>query len=150
MIFEFRKCTMNDLDFIIHLKELGMKWYIEKLYGWDYEIQKEKTLNELSKNLHNMKVIIVDGKDVGVTTFCENDNFYEIGLIVIHPNFQNKGIASQILKEYITIAQNRKKRIIIKTFKENPAQNLYSKLGFKICNIDNTHIHFEIDFKNNT
>lgn len=147
MDFKLRKCTMNDLDFIIHLKELGMKWYIEKIYGWDYEVQKEKTLNELNKNLNNMNIIVVDGKDVGVTTFCENCDFYEIGLIVIHPNFQNKGIASQILKEYISIAQTNKKRIIIKTFKENPAQKLYLRLGFEICSIDSTHIHFEINFK---
>ena len=146
MILKLRKCSIDDLEFIIHLKELGMKWYIEKIYGWDYKIQKEKTLNELNKNLKNMNIIIVDGKDVGVTTFCDNDDFYEIGLIIIHPDYQNKGIASQILKEYISIAQNSKKRIIVKTYKENPAQRLYLRLGFKIINTDNTHIHFEINF----
>ena len=147
MILNFRNCTYNDLDFILHLKELGMKWYIEKLYGWDYEVQKEKTIKEYNENFKNMKIIVVDKQDVGITTFCEKDNLCEIGLIAIHPAYQNKGIASQILKNYISIARNKKKRIFIKTYKENPAKRLYSRLGFQVYKTDNTHIYFQINFE---
>ena len=59
MDFTLRNCTLNDLDFILNLKELGMKWYIEKLYGWNAEIQKAKTLEELNKYLNDMKIIMI-------------------------------------------------------------------------------------------
>ncbi|MBR3885049.1 MAG: GNAT family N-acetyltransferase [Clostridia bacterium] len=146
MDFTLRECLMSDAKFILKLKELGMKWYIEKLYGWNVDVQMEKTIAELNENLNNMKIIVAEDKDIGVTTFTEYDNYFQVGLIVIHPDFQNKGIASQIIKNYIEIAKNKQKRIIIKTFKENPAQNLYKRLGFQVYETDNTHLHLEINF----
>lgn len=146
MDFTLRDCLMSDAKFILKLKELGMKWYIEKLYGWNVDVQMEKTIAELNENLNNMKIIVAENKDIGVTTFTEYDNYFQVGLIVIHPDFQNKGIASQIIKNYIEIAKNKRKRIIIKTFKENPAQNLYKRLGFQVYETDNTHLHLEINF----
>ena len=146
MEFTLRDCTLQDLDFIIELKILGMKWYIEKIYGWNLERQKELTLNELNRNLPNIKIIVADGKDVGTTCLLEYDDYFQVGLIVIHPDYQNKGIATKILSDYIALANSKKKRIAIKTFKENPAQKLYQRLGFKIYNTDNTHLHLEIKF----
>ena len=146
MDFTLRDCLISDAKFILKLKELGMKWYIEKLYGWNVDVQMEKTIAELGENLNNMKIIVAEGKDIGVTTFTEYDDYFQVGLIVLHPDFQNKGIASQIIKNYIEIAKNKRKRIIIKTFKENPAQNLYKRLGFQVYETDNTHLHLEINF----
>ena len=89
MNYKLRECTLNDLDFILKLKELGMKWYIEKIYGWDASVQKQKTLKELQNNLGNMKIIVVEGKDAGVTTFIEADNYFQVGLTIILPQYQN-------------------------------------------------------------
>lgn len=150
MIYRLRECKLDDLDFILKLKEFGMKWYIEKIYGWDINVQKQKTLKELHNNLNNMKIIMVDGNDVGVTTFIETDSYFQVGLLIILPEYQNKGIASSIIREYIQIANNKKKRIIIKTYKDNPAQNLYKRLGFNIYNTDDTHIYLDIDFEKNS
>lgn len=150
MIYRLRECKFDDLDFILKLKEFGMKWYIEKIYGWDINVQKQKTLKELHNNLNNMKIIMVDGNDVGVTTFIETDSYFQVGLLIILPEYQNKGIASLIIREYIQIANNKKKRIIIKTYKDNPAQNLYKRLGFNIYNTDDTHIYLDIDFEKNS
>ena len=46
---KFRKCDYNDLDYILKLKELGMKWYIEKINGWDINKQIIRTKKELDK-----------------------------------------------------------------------------------------------------
>ena len=146
MNYKLRECTLNDLDFILKLKELGMKWYIEKIYGWDASVQKQKTLKELQNNLGNMKIIVVEGKDAGVTTFIEADNYFQVGLTIILPQYQNKGLATSIISEYIIIAKRKKKRIIIRTYKENPVQNLYKRLGFNIYKTDDTHIYLDINF----
>ena len=147
MKFDFRDCTFKDVDFILELKTLGMKWYIEKLYGWDINIQKQKTMEELYGHINDTKIITLNGQDIGVTTFIEYDDYYEVGLIAIHPNFQNMGIATCIINQYINTARLNGKRIIIKTYKENPAQNLYLRLGFKVYKTDDTHLYFEIVFK---
>lgn len=146
MNYSLRDCSLNDLDFILHLKELTMKWYMQKIYGWDYEVQKQKTANEITKYGSNMKIIVVDNKDIGVTTFINSNDYYKVGLTIIHPDYQRKGIATDLINKYIDIAKANKKKIIIKTYKENPAKNLYLKLGFCIYKTDNTHIYLEINF----
>lgn len=147
MKYNLRKCTFDDIDFIFELKKLCLKWYIEIVYGWDDKIQYIKTRNELNRNIEYMKIVCVDDKAIGVTTFSEKDGCYRIGLTMIHPDYQNKGIGSAVIQDYINLAEKDNKRIIIKTYKENPAQNLYRRLGFKIYNEDSTHIYLEINKK---
>lgn len=142
----FRNVIYDDCEFILKLKELCLKWYIEIIYGWDTNIQREKTKHELKKHIDDMKIIIIDNKDVGVTTFYEEDGEYVVGLIMVHPDCQGLGIGSKIINEYINIAKKENKRIIIKTYKLNPAKNLYERLGFKVYNEDSTHVYLDIDF----
>ena len=85
-----------------------MKWYIEKIYGWDTDIQREKTKHEIENHKNDMRIIEVDDNDIGVTTFYEENNEYVVGLIIVHPDYRGKGVATNIIKKYIDIA----KRII--------------------------------------
>lgn len=144
MKYNLRKCTFDDIDFIFELKKLCLKWYIEIVYGWDDKSQYNKTKNELNRNIEYMKIICVDDMAVGITTFSEEDGCYRVGLTMIHPDYQNTGIGSAVIRDYINLAEKDNKRTIIKTYKDNPAQNLYKRLGFKVYNADSTHIHLEI------
>lgn len=137
----FRKCEYDDLEFILKLKELCFKWYIEIIYGWDIDKQREFTKRELDEHLKDMKIITMDENDIGLTTFYNENDIYVVGMIMIHPEYQNKGIATNILKEYIEIARKDNKKIILKTYKKNPARKLYERLGFKIYKEDETHVH---------
>ncbi len=146
MNIEFRNCEYYDVDFILNLKELCFKWYIEKIYGWDINIQREKTIQELDKHINDMRIIKINSKDIGITTIFEEENTYVVGMIIIHPDYQNKGIATNVINEYINIAKKENKRIIIKTYKKNMARNLYERLGFELYNEDETHVYMHIDF----
>ncbi len=46
-----------------------------------------------------MKIICIANIAVDVTTFSEEDGFYRVGLTMIHPDYQNKGISSDVLKD---------------------------------------------------
>ena len=147
MIIKYRNCEYKDLELIIRLKELGMRWYIEKIYGWNIEIQREKTKREIDKFIDTMKIIVIDDKDVGVTNFFEEKGIYHVGLIIIHPDYQGKGIATKIISGYIDTARQENKDIIIKTYKDNPAKRLYERLGFKQYKEDDTHVYLCINYK---
>ena len=144
--YKLRNCEYKDIDYILELKRLCLKWYIEIIYGWDDLVQKEKTIEELDSHKDDMKIITLNSQDIGITTFYEENGIYVIGLTIVHPDYQNKGIATSILSNYINIAKANHKRIIIKTYKDNPAKVLYTRLGFKIYDTDTTHIYMEIDF----
>lgn len=147
MNYILRECTFDDFDFIFELKKLCLKWHIDIVYGWDDESQYNKTRNELNRNIDYMKIIYVDNISVGVTTFYKEDDSYRVGHTMIHPDYQNKGIGSAVIRDYINLADKDNKRIIIKTYKDNPAQNLYKRLGFKVYHEDSTHIHLETNKK---
>lgn len=144
MQYELRQCKYDDLNLIFELKKLCLKWYIDTIYGWNDEIQFKKTNNELIRNIDSMKIIQVGERDIGVTTFFKRADFHQVGLTMIHPDYQSRGIGGRIIKDYIAQAKRDNKRIIIKTYKENSAQNLYKRLGFKVYNTDETHIYLEI------
>lgn len=146
MGYALRNCTYDDIDFIVDLKESGLKWYIEELYGWDRNVQKEKTVRELDRHIYDMKIIATDKRNIGVTTFYSEAGEYVIGLIIIHPDYRNKGIATSVLSGYINIAKKEQKRIRIKTYIKNPARKLYERLGFRLYDTSETHAHYEIDF----
>ena len=141
----FRGVNYDDCEYILNMKELCLKWYIEIIYGWGTKIQKKKIKEELEKHKDDMRIIVKDNKDIGVTTFYEENNEYVVGLIMVDPELQGSGIGTKIISEYIDIAKEDKKRIIIKTYKLNPAKRLYERLGFKIYKEDNTHVHLEIN-----
>lgn len=94
--------------------------------------------------MNDIRIIRVNDKDVGVTAFHKNKDYYCIGLTIVHPDYQNMKIATSILSDYIECAKKDNKRIIIKTYKYNPAKKLYKRLGFKIYNEDKTHVYMEI------
>ena len=148
MNVQFRNLKYDDCEFILKLKELGLKWYIEIIYGWDINIQREKTKHEIDKFIDTMKIIVMDNKEIGVTNFFEENNEYVVGLIIIHPDYQGNGIATNIINDYIDIARKGNKKIRIKTYKYNPAKKLYERLGFKQYNEDDTHVYLSIDFNN--
>ena len=146
MEIRFRKCEYDDLEFILKLKELGMKWYYEKTYGWDINFQRERTKREIEKFIDTLKIIIVDDKDIGVLNFFEDNNELVIGLIIINPDYQRKKIATTIINDCINTAKKENKTIRISTYKYNPAKILYERLGFKQYSEDDTHVYLHIKF----
>ena len=36
--YKKRDCTYDDLEYILVLKDLCLRWYIEKIYGWDIDV----------------------------------------------------------------------------------------------------------------
>ena len=145
---EYRKVDISDLEFILKLKELCLKWYIEVIYGWDIDVQREKTKHEIEKLKDHMRIIIKDGIDKGITTFykdLESDE-YVVGLTMIDPSCQGLGIGTKIISEYIDIARKDNKRIRIKTYELNPAKRLYERLGFKEYDHKDYHSYLDIDF----
>lgn len=133
-----RKCKKEDLKFLLNLKEKCFRWYIEKIYGWDDNVQVDLTKNEMAKNLKNMYIIQTKGKDIGLFTYSIDSNEdICIGMFAIIPKYQNRGIGRDILVKLIEA--NPDKRFYLKTYKENPARHLYERVGFTIYDQTTTH-----------
>ena len=144
MEYSFRDCKLEDFEFLFELKKQNFKWYVEKIWGWDDDVQREWLKRDLDKTIKHKKIIVVEGKDIGVysTTITENNDFLieEISLI---KEFHNKGIGTNILNEQLSINNIKKIRTILQVFKDNLAKNLYERIGFSIYNETETHYQME-------
>lgn len=60
--------------------------------------------------------------------FGVEDGSYEIGNICIIPEYQGKGIGTQILTDIIKL--HKEQDLHLQYFKQNPVGKLYEKLGF--------------------
>ena len=144
MEYSFRNCTVNDFDFLFELKKQNFKWYVDKIWGWKDDEQKERLKQDLEEHLAHKRIILIDNKPVGiyVVHITENGDLF-INEISILKEYQHKGIGRKILEEQLN--ENRQKgiRTILQVFKDNPAKTLYEELGFKVYGENETHYQME-------
>lgn len=144
MEYSFRDCTLDDFDFLFELKKENFKWYVDKIWGWNDDDQKQRLKQDLEEHLAHKRIILVNNKKVGVYAvhITENGDLF-INEISILKEYQHKGIGRKILEEQLK--ENRQKgiRTILQVFKDNPAKSLYEKLGFKVYGETETHYQME-------
>lgn len=142
MKYTFRPCVLGDFDFLFMLKKDNFRRYIEEIWGWNEEEQKNRLKEDLKKHLDHKKIILLDDKPIGVyvTHFTENGDLF-INEISILKEYQNKGIGTNIISKQLK--ENKGTRTILQVFKNNPAKKLYEKLGFKVYNETETHYQME-------
>ena len=124
---EFHK----DYDFVYEVKKNAYKKYVEECWGsWIEEDQRNYFKNFIEQVKENAYIIQLNGKDIGFYNGeILEDGSYEIGNICIIPEYQGRGIGTEILKDMIELHQQED--IHIQYFKQNPVGNLYRRLGFK-------------------
>ena len=125
-----RPYSDTDYKFVYEIKKNAYKKYVEECWGSWIEEDQIKYFNNFINKVKDNAFIIMDRENIiGFYNgeLLENGN-YEIGNICIIPEYQGKGIGTNILKD--KIEENKDRDIEIQYFKENPVESLYTKLGF--------------------
>jgi len=74
----------------------------------------------------------------------KNDLKLTIVEIQIAPEFQGRGIGTEVLRDIIEIGRENRLKVALGVLKVNEkAERLYEKLGFKIIGETNTHFLME-------
>lgn len=122
---KIRKADVQDISFIDNVYNLN----IDKLHGKKRSHGKWLELLNASSSEH---FIVSMDVDVGWIRLDYYKNYLELGMIQIHPNFQNRGIGKKIIIEVENFAlKNECKTIIIHTTEDNViAQKLYASSGY--------------------
>lgn len=144
MKYSFRKCTVEDFEFLFKLKKQNFKWYVDKIWGWIDEEQKDRLKKDLEEHLAHKQIILIDEKEIGVyakhITEAGDCFINEISLL---KEYQCQGIGTEILSKQLTENKSKNIRTILQVFKDNPAKQLYEKLGFIIY--DETETHYKME-----
>lgn len=120
----------NYKEFVYQTKKEAYQKYVEEYWGnWNEEEQRkyfEDFINTVKKDAY---IIQLNGKDIGFYNGQTlEDGSYEIGNICIIPEYQGKGIGTQVLKDIMHLHKDQD--IHIQYFKQNPVGKLYEELGF--------------------
>jgi ribosomal protein S18 acetylase RimI-like enzyme len=126
------KATFEDLFKILSLQKLA--YLSEAKLVNNYSIQPlTQTLEELEKEFTQSIVLkIEDDKTneiIGSVRSYEKDNRVYIGKLMVHPDYQNKGIGTKLLKKIEMYYQNK----IFELFTSSKSEKnirLYKKLGY--------------------
>lgn len=120
----------NYKEFVYQVKKNAYKKYVEEIWGpWNEEVQRELYEKFINHVQEDAWIIQLNGKDIGFFNGeTLEDGSYEIGNICIIPEYQGKGIGTQVLKDIMKLHQNQ--TLHIQYFKQNPVGKLYERLGF--------------------
>ena len=95
-----QKANVNDAEEILALQKLAYK-NEAKLHD-DFQIPPlVESLDELRNRFktHVFLKVTNEGEIIGSVRILQKDNTCHIGRLMVHPNFQNRGIATRLLKE---------------------------------------------------
>ena len=121
----------NYKEFIYQTKKEAYKKYVEECWGsWNEEDQRKYFENFINTVSDDAWIIQLNGKDIGFYNgLTLDDGNYEIGNICIIPEYQGKGIGTQVLKDVMELHKDQD--LHIQYFKQNPVGSLYERLGFE-------------------
>ena len=146
MIIENAK--ISDAKEILTLQKLA--YHSEaKLYN-DFNIAPlTQTLEEIKEEFKDKKFLKVEvnGKIIGsVRAFEKNEakkgkETCYIGRLIVHPDFQNKGIGTKLLKKVEKSFGNAKRYELFTGYKSKKNIYLYQKLGYKVFKTEKISEH---------
>ncbi len=146
MVYEVVEVEYDDYEFIYEVIKITLKEYIEKIWGWNEDLEHLFFKEEM--NEEEAYIIKVDNERVGYLSLAEQKNEIEIENFLLLPKFQNKGLGKDIMKDLIKKSKRKKKKIVLKTFKINErANNFYRKLSFKLTGEDENYFMYELSFE---
>lgn len=137
-----RKYENSDYEFVYGVKKNAYEKYVEQCWGeWNDIDQRDRFKEFINKTSDRIYIIMINDKRIGFYQGqLVNDKTYYIENICIIPEYQGKGIGTEIIKSILE--QYSDKNIEIQYFKQNPVGELYKRLGF----VDNgeTEFHYQM------
>jgi len=136
--YSVREATPEDFDFARDVKLEGLRPYIEKLWGWNDEVEER----QFRENFDPATATIISSEHGSVGYYELVDRGFELFLagLYIDARFRGRGLGTAVLRELLAIARARQLPLSLRVLKPNPARRLYQRLGFRVTRATKTHV----------
>lgn len=134
-----RPALAGDFDFCRALYFSSMRPLLEALGAWDEE-KAETAFKEYFKP-EEIRIVLVDGKEVGWIQVSETENEIHLDQIHLNEEVRGKGIGTKLVRETMANARSIGKPVLLSLLRGNRAITLYRRLGFKPNGSDRTKLH---------
>jgi len=143
MIIEQAK--LKDVKEILDLQKLAYKSEAE-IYN-DYTIPPLiQSFKEIETDFENQTFlkVLVDGKIIGsVRAYMINETCF-IGRLIVHPDFQNRGIGTRLMNEIESYFSKARRFELFTGYKSERNIYLYQKLGYQIFKREKVNKNLEL------
>ena len=131
MNYSLRPATALDLVPMMQIGHEGLRPYIEAIRGWDQEAEAAGFKAHFVPEL--IKIIQVNGRDMGYIKTVEQENQITIDGIYLSKEARSAGLGTQVLED---LNNSTGKALQLRVYKINPAFRLYARLGFEVIDED--------------
>jgi ribosomal protein S18 acetylase RimI-like enzyme len=139
MVIATRPKSETDKSFVRETHHQAFRDIVIRQFGeWD-EAQQDKFF-ESDWNDPPPEILLCDGIPCGYATIVERPDSIQVHEIVIHPDFQNRGIGSTFLRQIMDRAATRGLKVTLGVFPKNRAVEFYKRLGFVECGRTEIHL----------
>ncbi len=133
-----RPCVPEDADFVFSLMEKTTRDYVIATFGaWDPQWQRERFNQRFVPG--NIRILRLDGQDIGILWVEEKDGTLFLGNLHILPELQRRGLGTAAVRIFLGDADERGLDATLQVLRVNPARRFYERLGFRITGETETH-----------
>jgi ribosomal protein S18 acetylase RimI-like enzyme len=144
MRWQLRPASLSDRGFLYALHCVTMREVIEKTWGWDEEWQRA----DFARRMGSYVVWVIESEAADAGALCVEwlpSSLY-IHELQILPEFQNRGIGTEVLGHAIAQASGRGLPVTLSVVAANPrAKHLYERLGFQVTAVEPPFIRMQRD-----
>ncbi|MGG1639649.1 GNAT family N-acetyltransferase [Paenibacillus sp. FSL K6-3182] len=133
----------SDVETIANLRAIVLRNDLTRLGRFDEEKVRQRFRNAFDC-IHTW-IIEVDSSFVGCIAFKPTLEGYLLEHFYIHPNYQGRGIGSQVLKKLLEQNDVKGKRITLNVLQGSSARHLYERFGFKVDSEDLIDVYMSME-----
>jgi GNAT superfamily N-acetyltransferase len=142
----FRGCALraarrDDEEFLFALHRSAMRDYVEAAWGWD-ETWQRAHFAEIYAPAQHAVIVRVDGvpRDIGRVSLTRHWRKIFLRDIELIAEERNRGVGTAIIRALLALAEEDGRAVELLVLKRNPAQRLYSRLGFSVIADDGARL----------
>ncbi|MBI4470015.1 MAG: GNAT family N-acetyltransferase [Acidobacteria bacterium] len=138
-----RPAAPVDLDQAYNIHKAAMRPHVEPIWGWD-ETEQRRRFGAVFAH-RPMQIIEQNSEAVGL--LCVEDRLEELVLETIEllPESQGHGVGTDLIRDLLRQAGERRIPVTLQVFHNNPARRVYDRLGFRIYEETPTHVRMRWD-----
>ncbi|MEQ4204507.1 GNAT family N-acetyltransferase [Actinopolymorpha sp. B9G3] len=136
-----RSAGPDDGDFIFATRRSTFRAYVERISGWDDTQQRAATNEELGRL--PFEIVEEWGDPIGYLCVLHQEDLDFLEELALVPQAQGRGIGTHLLRRILEKAHRRRVPVRLSVFADNPARNLYARLGFGVVGGEHPRVTME-------
>jgi ribosomal protein S18 acetylase RimI-like enzyme len=138
MLFKFVQATQSEREYLVALRKVTM---LEHLQRAGLVLTDRQHSDRLNYKYDCFYMVFLNRELIGAVKYLATNKQVELIQLQIDPKYQGKGYGTGIVQQILT---NEKGKIVkLTVLKENPAGELYKRLGFHIIGEDDHEYHMQ-------